>query len=151
MTAKERTNISRTSVLPAPAEEVFSRLKLLSTLRFVAYPYATFAPAGTDAASWEEGGTYRFYFRLFAVLPLGVHTVEVVEMDTDCYRICTVESNRFVPVWNHRITLEPLSEQTVRYTDEVEMDAGWKTPFVRLWAKCFYAHRQRRWLKLLDH
>lgn len=27
--------------------------------------------------------------------------------------------------------------------------AGWKTVFVWLWAKMFYAHRQRKWIRLL--
>lgn len=36
------------------------------------------------------------------------------------------------------------------YTDEVEIGAGWKTPFVYLWAKAFYSHRQKKWIKLLN-
>ena len=36
-----------------------------------------------------------------------------------------------------------------KYTDIVEIDAGWKTVFVYLWAVCFYMHRQKKWIKLL--
>ena len=38
---------------------------------------------------------------------------------------------------------------TTDYSDEVEINAGWKTIFVYWWAKSFYSHRQRKWLKLL--
>jgi hypothetical protein len=35
------------------------------------------------------------------------------------------------------------------YTDRVEIRAGWKTAFIWAWANAFYAHRQRRWVRLL--
>ncbi|MBE7004664.1 MAG: hypothetical protein E7425_10385 [Ruminococcaceae bacterium] len=36
----------------------------------------------------------------------------------------------------------------LRYTDRVEIRAGWITPFIWLWANAFYAHRQRKWITL---
>ena len=45
--------------------------------------------------------------------------------------------------------LKPIDHDHTGYTDEVEIHAGWKTPFVCLWAKLFYAHRQRKWIRLL--
>lgn len=54
-----------------------------------------------------------------------------------------------VPVWNHQIILREIERDRTEYIDEVELYAGWKTPFVYLWAKYFYAHRQKKWLKLL--
>ena len=33
--------------------------------------------------------------------------------------------------------------------DRVEIHAGWKTFFVWLWAEAFYAHRQKKWIRLL--
>ena len=35
-------------------------------------------------------------------------------------------------------------------TFEVEIGAGWKTAAIWLWVKAFYAHRQRKWIKLLN-
>ena len=58
------------------------------------------------------------------------------------------EGNKHVPVWNHDITLKVLDDTHTRYTDRVEIKAGWKTPFVWLWANAFYAHRQRKWIRL---
>ena len=62
--------------------------------------------------------------------------------------IVSRESNRFVPVWNHTICLKNKGRET-EYTDKVDIDAGWKTVFVYLWAEAFYTHRQKRWIKLL--
>ncbi len=63
--------------------------------------------------------------------------------------ILTNETNTYVPVWNHEIILEKLDENTTKYTDIVEIEAGWKTVFVCVGAKCFYGHRQRKWRKSL--
>lgn len=42
-----------------------------------------------------------------------------------------------------------IDDNVTEYTDEVEIYAGWKTPIVYLWAKMFYGHRQKKWIKLL--
>ena len=63
--------------------------------------------------------------------------------------ISSREENEHVPVWNHEIMLMKLDGSRTEYTDRVEIKAGWKTIFIWLWAKAFYAHRQRKWVKLL--
>ena len=52
-------------------------------------------------------------------------------------------------MWNHDIKLRPLDDSHTEYTDRVEIHARWKTAFVWLWAKAFYAHRQRKWIRIL--
>ena len=140
--------VRKTSVFPASRESVFARLQHLETLQYIAAPYATFTPVekSTDF-SWQEGETSSYRFRLFGLIPFGVHTIRIERFDQT--GIQSREHNRHVPVWDHLITLEDLGEQT-RYTDEVEIRAGWKTVFIWLWAKAFYAHRQRKWIRLLQ-
>ncbi len=146
---KSKTVI-KTSVFPASAEVVFEKLKAIQTLQYIAAPYATFTPVNvSETFTWKAGKTFSFRFKLFGVIPFGTHTINVTEFDEETTRIYTKESNPHVPIWNHLILLEPIDENRLRYTDEVEIFAGWKTPFVVLWAKCFYAHRQRKWLRLL--
>jgi len=65
------------------------------------------------------------------------------------YAVFSREGNEHVPVWNHDITMIPVDGNHTKYTDQVEIRAGWKTPFIWLWANAFYAHRQRKWLRLL--
>ncbi|MEA5146790.1 MAG: hypothetical protein VB041_12215, partial [Candidatus Limiplasma sp.] len=60
------------------------------------------------------------------------------------------ESNKHVPFWNHDILLEVIDDAHTRYTDVVTIDAGWKTIFIYVWARCFYSHRQRKWKKMLS-
>ena len=141
--------IKKTSVFPASEEAVYKRLQRLKTLQYIAYPYATFTPVSEKKnIIWKEGSVHLFRFRLFGCIPLGVHKIKVIRFDMK-NGIFTREGNKFVPVWNHRIILESLDDNNTEYTDIVEIGAGWKTPFVALWAKLFYSHRQRKWISLL--
>ena len=139
--------VKRTSVFPAPRELVFKKLQQLETLQFIAYPYATFTPVDPDdPLVWKPGASSSYRFRMWGIIPFGVHTISIERVDID--EIVSREGNRFVPVWNHKIQLKDLGDRT-EYTDEVDIDAGWKTLFTWFWTKAFYAHRQKKWLKLL--
>lgn len=146
----KRRMISKTSIFPASKEEVLEKLKALRTLQYIAAPFASFSVLnGSNDLIWSQGKEFAFYLKLFGFLPLGIHRIRVVEFDTVTGRIYTQESNKHVPVWNHSILLTSTQAGETLYTDEVEIDAGWKTPIVYGWAKCFYAHRQKKWRKLL--
>ncbi len=146
---KSKTVIE-TSIFPASKEDIFNRLKELKTLQYVAAPLAAFSPVnGAESMVWQKGGTSVFHFKLFDFLPLGLHTIHVVEFDEASHEIYTNEANRHIREWNHRIILEEVEAGKTRYTDEVEIRAGWKTPLIYLWAKCFYKHRHKRWITLL--
>ena len=140
--------VRKTSVFPAPRDEVLSRLQRLETLQYIAAPYATFTPVSeTEDFRWEAGASSEYRFKLFGIIPFGIHTIRIERFDQD--GIQSREHNRHVPVWDHLITLKDLGDHT-EYTDEVVIRAGWKTVFVWLWAKAFYAHRQRKWIRLLQ-
>ena len=79
------------------------------------------------------------------------HKPETIGITLDEHEgIYTHEGNEHVPTWNHEIILEELQGNRCRYTDKVDIDAGWKTIFVWMWANCFYTHRQKKWIKLLS-
>lgn len=141
--------VKKSSVFPAAKDEIFRRLQKLKTLQYIAHPYATFKSVDdTEELTWQEDSAFAFHFKLFALIPFGVHTIKVRQFDIE-KGIYTQEGNKHVPVWNHKIILEKINENTTKYTDIVEIQAGWKTLFVYLWANCFYAHRQRKWKRLL--
>ena len=141
--------VKKSSVFPAAKDEIFRRLQKLKTLQYIAHPYATFKSVDdTEELTWQEDSAFAFHFKLFALIPFGVHTIKVIQFDKE-KGIYTQEGNKHVPVWNHKIILEKIDENTTKYTDIVEIQAGWKTLFVYLWANCFYAHRQRKWKRLL--
>ena len=139
--------VRRTSVFPAGRDTVFQKLRQLSTLQTIDRPYATFEPVQDAFTAWEVGSTSAYRFRLFGCIPFGTHTIHIVRFDPDGIR--SREGNEHVPVWNHEIRLRSLDDSRTEYTDRVEIRAGWKTFFVWLWAVAFYAHRQRKWIRLL--
>ncbi|MDR2531146.1 MAG: hypothetical protein LBC65_06365 [Oscillospiraceae bacterium] len=145
-----RSNSVRvSSVFPASVDSVWDKLQRLDTLQFIARPYAVFKPLGDASLTWREGETARFSLWLFGVIPFGVHNINVVSFDRKTLTVQTREGNKFVPLWNHKITLKPLDGGNTAYTDEVELFASWVTPIVYVWSVMFYKHRQRKWCKLL--
>ena len=139
--------VRKTSVFPASRDVVFEKLQMLETLQYIAKPFASFEPVGEAAPVWTVGGVSSYRFRLFCLIPCGTHTIRIVRFDPE--GVSSREGNEHVPVWNHDITMSALDAGRTTYTDRVEIRAGWKTVFVWLWANAFYAHRQRKWIKML--
>lgn len=139
--------ITKTSIFPAPREKVFKELQKFETLQYIAKPYATFEPVGENDGIWKVGVTSAYKFKLFGVIPFGIHHIHVIRMGES--GISSMEGNLHVRAWNHDITLTPLDGGHTKYTDTVTIRAGWKTPFIWLWANAFYAHRQKKWKRLL--
>lgn len=141
--------VRKTSVFSATEKEIFKRLKRLKTLQYIAWPMAAFTPVNENhELVWKEGTESSYRFKLFGVIPFGIHTIKVIHFGVK-QGIFTNESNTHVPVWNHRILIEKMDDSNTRYTDIVDIEAGWKTVFIYLWAVCFYSHRQKRWKRLL--
>jgi ligand-binding SRPBCC domain-containing protein len=148
---KRTKTVTVTSVFSAPPDEIWERLTRVETLQYIAAPFASFSPVDPDKEMvWREGETSQFRLRIFGFLPVGVHTIQVCRFDYASYTIDTQEGNKSVPIWNHRITISQAGKNASRYTDDVELGAGWLTGVVYIWSKMFYQHRQRRWVKLLE-
>ena len=140
--------VQKSSLFPASKETVFRKLQQLETLQLIAKPFATFEPVGETVSTWEVGSTSAYRFRLFGLIPYGTHTIHILRFDPD--GVSSREGNAHVPVWNHEISLVEKDENHTLYTDRVEIRAGWKTAFIWLWANAFYAHRQKKWVRLLN-
>jgi len=142
--------ISISSIFPASPDEIWAKITLLETLRYIAAPYAYFSPLDSEnEPEWCEGKTMQFRLNIFGIFPVGIHTIKIIELSKEKHQILSTEKNQAVPVWNHTIILKPLKDGTTRYEDIVEIGAGWKTNIISLWSKMFYRHRQKRWQKLL--
>ena len=104
--------VRKASVFPAPRDEVLSRLQRLETLQYIAAPYATFTPVSKTADfRWEAGASSEYRFKLFGIIPFGVHTIRIERFDQN--GIQSREHNRHVPVWDHLITLKDLGDRCV--------------------------------------
>ena len=139
--------VQKTSVFPAGRDAVFQKLLQLETLQYIAEPYAAFEPVSNGVHIWTVGSTSSYRFRLFGVIPFGTHTIHILRFDPD--GVSSHEGNEHVPVWNHEIRLVEKDENHTQYTDRVEIHAGWKTALIWLWTRAFYAHRQKKWIRLL--
>ena len=84
---------------------MLSRLQRLETLQYIAAPYATFTPViETADFRWEAGASSEYRFKLFGIIPFGVHTIRIERFDQN--GIQSREPNRHVPVWDHLIIHE---------------------------------------------
>lgn len=69
-------------------------------------------------------------------------------MDGDTWRMRDNGHGRSIPVCDHMIEVSPHGDGTL-YTDRITVEAGVLTLFVAAFANRFYAHRQRRWRRLV--
>ncbi|UTY31983.1 hypothetical protein [Treponema putidum] len=142
--------ICKSSIFPVNANVIWEKLQSLESLQYVAAPFAAFKLIdGEKNIQWECGKTFRLNFKLFGVIPFGIHSIYICTLDKETLTIYSNENNPHVPIWNHRIQLEPIDDNRTKYTDCIEIESGWKTGIIYIWAKAFYAHRQRKWKKLL--
>jgi hypothetical protein len=82
----------------------------------------------------------------FGVLPAWTHHITLLELsDTE---IRTREQGGLVRTWNHHLTFVPTGDHSCRYTDEIEIDDGWRGVLVRPVAHLLFRHRHRRWRTL---
>lgn len=89
--------------------------------------------------------------KLFNFISLGEQTINIELPDNNPRSVFTVRDNgygTFVKKWDHWIFIEEGQKDSIKYTDEVTIEAGFFTLFVYLFAYLFYSHRQRRWKRL---
>lgn len=144
--------ISKSTILAISADEAFRHVRTSALLEYVAAPMLRFKPLEPAAlpVGWEEA-RYKVALRLFGFLPMGPQWI-VISMEGGNGQPFTVRDNGHSPIirkWDHWIFIEPIGGSSCRYTDRVDVEAGLLTPLITLFAKIFYAHRQRRWQKLV--
>jgi len=143
--------IRLSTFLPAPVETVRALLMQPATLVHVSAPLLRFHPLGPPLPQrWSEGA-WRVRLEGPAGLPLGWQEIRVSFPPPPSGGLAIRDNGRgaLVARWDHLIEIVPEAAGT-RYTDTVTIEAGWRTPFVAVFARVFYAHRQRRWRGLVQ-
>ena len=97
---------------------------------------------------FDEGQVIEARLLLFNVVPCWKHTTRVVRVDDQNMELVSQEGGGMVKRWHHRIWIDKESECSCSYTDEVDIDAGFLTFFIWIYAHVFYRYRQRRWRQL---
>jgi len=133
-------------------EELWHKIIEPKSLQFVASPILTFSPAMKSEfdKEWRLGKTYELKLYFLDIFPIGRHNIKILIIDKESNKIVSHESGTLAKTWNHTIRFHQVEKNNLRYTDEIEIAAGWRTLPLWLFAHIFYRHRQRRWKILLD-
>jgi hypothetical protein len=118
-----------------------------SLLKFVCKGKVTFKPVGSEFPEyWKENMTIKTKMLIYGLIPFGgIHSLKFAEVEPEKFSALTNEKNSIVKIWNHRIIMGKIDENRIKYTDEIELNAGILTNFVSKWAESLYLHRQKRW------
>ncbi len=140
------------SVIATAADRMWEELQKPASLLFVASPILIFKPLnGTELSGiWQLDRLYKLRLSAFGIIPLGRHSIIVKTIDPEKKEIFTNEGGALTRTWNHYLHVEKIDDRTVRYTDQIDIEAGVLTIFIWMFAHAFYRHRQRRWRILLN-
>lgn len=138
--------------LNAPADRVWEAVNTPRLLAYAAWPILRFAPVTPKSFPdrWADGAyVVRLWF--LGILPIGKQVVDVSRPVAEGPTRFIRDNGRsaIISRWDHLISITQDGAGT-RYVDQIQIDAGFLTPFVAAFAQWFYAHRQRRWRKLVD-
>lgn len=132
-----------TSELPLPAETACAMAQNPAVFKHVVWPVFTI---GAIPDTFDTGATISARLYFLGAIPGWRHHLRLISASERM--LYTNEHGGLVTTWNHRLTFEPTSERSCRYTDEVEIEAGISTlPTVAV-AHLMYRWRHRRWRKL---
>lgn len=144
--------VYRETLIDAPARQCIAAVMTPALLQHVASPWLSFEPVANSEwpARWEPG-PFPVHMKLFGWLPMGVQIIDISlpSAPAGSFRLRDNGRSALIERWDHLISIEAVGRRT-RYIDRVDIRAGWRTPFVWLFARGFYAHRQRRWRRLAD-
>lgn len=140
------------TIINTNENKMWDELQKVSSLMQVASPILKFRPQNNQTLpeKWELGTEYKLKLSFFGVVPLGDHFIRVVEINQKKKTIVSNEHGNLTKVWNHIIKIVPINDQSIEYTDEIEIKAGLLTLSIWLFVQIFYRHRQSKWKKLLD-
>lgn len=134
MTRKGKRVVGRkivvTSVFETDIENIWCKIQDIDTLREICKPKARFISYDNIPPVWQEGETFCFRIFLHWFIPIGKHTINVIRIDKKSREIVSNEYNKRVTIWNHYIQMKKITKNITRYTDSVELYAGYLTPLV---------------------
>ena len=119
-----------TSVFETDIENIWCKIQDIDTLREICKPKASFISYDDVPSVWKEGETFCFKLFLHRFIPIGKHTISIIKIDKKSREIVSNEYNK-------------------RYTDSIELHAGYLTQFAAWWALKFYKHRQKKWQEII--
>ncbi len=149
VTAKKLTVTSR---FPIDIETAWAKVQTPELLKFITKGKVKFRPLnGGFPRFLEEGKTVETRMLVYGFIPFGgIHTLYFEKIDSEHHILQTKEKDSVAKVWNHKISMTKINDNHIEYEDEILIYAGALTGILVWWARSFYEHRQRRWLKIAD-
>ncbi len=138
------------SLLPCDADLAWAAVQTSALFLEVAAPLVEIRPVAGEQLPqrWPVGRAVRCRSYLFKFLPIGTRTLLFERIDQEAREIQTRESDPLIRRWDHLVRIRPAGDERCSYSDEIEIEASWRTPFVWFFAAWFYWHRQRRWRRV---
>ena len=116
--------VDRGTELQASADVVWAAVKTPTAFRRVTRGLLVMPAIRNRSDVWREGETVVGWVFLFGLIPFSRHHLHIHKIDDSLRTLSSHERGGLLKRWNHDIIF---------------------TPFVVLYAKWFYAMRQRRW------
>lgn len=103
---------------------------------------------GLPSGRTQTGQRLEVMVSLFGKLPKQPYVMEVLECDDENMVLRSSEYGAGVKSWRHTLTVTETPDGC-RLRDQIEIDAGWKTPVFAAWARYLYGARHKPRLRLL--
>ncbi|WP_407494700.1 hypothetical protein [Pseudooceanicola sp. MF1-13] len=104
---------------------------------------------GVPSGDMYPGQQINAQVSLFGRLPSQPYGITILEVDDEQRMFRSTEQGSGVKSWNHVGRVEETSHGA-RLIDDIEIEAGWKTPLIVGWANMMYRARHKPRLRLLD-
>ncbi|MBY4891738.1 hypothetical protein KUL25_03040 [Rhodobacteraceae bacterium N5(2021)] len=139
--------MERSITLPAPLVAVRDAMTRPGLMQAVCAPILRFRLIHPPAWPDRFGpGAYAVQVRFLGVLPPGRQVINISFPPCPEGQFLMRDNGHaaLIARWDHRLTAIADGTGRTRYTDRVEIEAGWKTALVAAFARALFAHRQRR-------
>lgn len=103
---------------------------------------------GLPKGRLEEGQEVKTRVSLFGLLPWQPYVIRVLTSDDANMTMISDENGAGVETWRHTLTVTG-DDTSSQLTDEIQIEAGWMTPLVAMWAAIMYRKRHKPRLRLL--
>lgn len=140
--------VTRVSVLPLPADDVWLLMTRPATMLYVLRGLLDFPMLKDRHQPIVEGESGTGWVRLFHLVPFARWTIHVHTVDAGARLIATEERGATFRRWAHTLRAESIDATSCRYTDIIEVDAGPLTPAMVPVVDLIFWHRHRRWRRL---
>ena len=132
-----------------PANKAWNILKKKDNFLYITRGLLGFAGKKEWPETFFQGQEIHTRLIFFHIVPAWKHVLKIVRLDDNLMELFSNEKGGFISTWNHLIKIEPVSADRCNYKDQIDIQAGWMTLGVWLYAQAFYRYRQYRWKRLI--